>query len=600
MTNKNILKLKETKYNKIFIVEDRNFWPICSNSCNKETDLILCVDFALKQKLSEEGYCVEFLDHLAESLTLERLNKEMHNFMNNWYKDNSELDLLEYKGYHLGDSLLLFLVSDITHFCHYFFNIISLETIKHEYIYVATDDEIIIDCLDKSGLVYTKIKEEIECSSPIYLFPIIKWVNEKTKPSLSFKVKNVVANVFDFYFKVIDFLRIKKKAAVYIQKYHPTEQIIQYLQCEKLLQIFLPNYTGLTQLGKNRRIHYSDGLVSSEVAHKMIERFRKNRVKVWKVFHYSMSTYIYEIIDKVLEEHLLKAMNNAESIEKSLKTVDLKLMIPITNLWTTNRLVMQYCFKNNIPVFTIINGQLNTSYYHDAKDSNYVNSYSVSIKKNYFENKNNAFPLGDPRMDKYSKISNKEINRNLPTIIIGAAGYDSIDLNSYLSYEFDFLYDILFCISQGIKKGCNANVILKVRGNGYINLYTNFIKEYFNHLGVSIFQDKSFFKIITDADLYISIFSQTIFEASCLGIPTIYYKKDTQFIHEPFDGKSELVTANNITELQEKIDLFYKGSDVYDAFMERSVLEKYIGPLDGKNTKRNIDFIMDLIADKHR
>ena len=203
-------------------------------------------------------------------------------------------------------------------------------------------------------------------------------------------------------------------------------------------------------------------------------------------------------------------------------------------------------------------------------------------------------------MDKYAGVTIKKINRDSPTIIIGAAGYDSIDLNSYLAYEFDFLYDILFCINENIKKGYEANVVLKVRGNGYVSLYTDFIEEYFYHLNVKIVQDKSFFEIISKADLYISIFSQTIFEASCFGIPSIYYKKDTQFIHAPFDGKCELVTANDITQLQEKIDLFYNGSDVFDTFMQKSVLEKYIGPLDGKNTQRNIDFIMDLVEGNHK
>ena len=584
------MSLKSNKFKNIFIVEDRNYWPVCSFKFNKETDLVLCVDFALKQKLSEEGYFVEFLDHLAESLTLEKLNSDMHNFMNNWYKDNSGLDLLEYKGYNLGDSLLLFLVNDINYFCHYFFNIITLKEIKHENIFIATEDETIIDCLNKLGLAYTKIEGEVQYSNSVYSFPIIRWVKEKTRPSLSFKIKNVFANLFDAYFNVIDSFIIKKRA-VYIQKYYPTEPIIQHFKNESSLKIILPNYTGLTHLGKHRRIHYSKCLVPSEVAQKMIERFRKNRVSNWEAYKHSMSTYIYEIIDKVIDEHLLIAMNNAESIEKWMKTVNLKLMIPITNLWTTNRLVMQYCFKNEIPVFTIINGQLNTSYYHDAKDSDYVNSYSISIKKNYFKNKSNALPLGDPRMDKYFKITHKEINRNLPTIIIGAAGYDSIDLNSYLAYEFDFLFDILFCISETIKNGRKANVILKVRTNGYVDLYTDFIEEYFCDLNVKIIQKQSFFEIISNADLYISIFSQTIFEASCFGIPVIYYKKDTQFIHEPFNGESELVTAKNISELLEKIHLFYMGSNIFNAFMEKSVLEKYIGPLDGKNTLRNIEFI---------
>jgi hypothetical protein len=198
-------------------------------------------------------------------------------------------------------------------------------------------------------------------------------------------------------------------------------------------------------------------------------------------------------------------------------------------------------------------------------------------------------------MDRYASLTPKSINRKSPTVIIGAAGYDSIDLNSYLAYEFDFLYDILFCIDNALKQGLNAKVILKVRGNGYYELYADFISEYFSHLNITIIQNGRFSDLVQKADLYISFFSQTIFEAACLRIPTIYYKKDSQYLHEPFDGNSELVTAYDQNSLLDKIYLFYSSSDVFDEFMKTEVLEKYIGSLEGKNTQNNIDFIMDLV-----
>jgi hypothetical protein len=596
-----MLRLKTTKFNNIFIVEDRNFWPICSISCNKETDLVLCIDFALKKQLLENGYNVEFLDHLADSESLEKLNFETHNFLNEWYKDSDGKNLLNYNGYNIGDSLLLYLINDVIFFCHYFFNIIQLKELQYNNLILVAKDETIIDCLKKATIPFDFINEQnINSNKSVYYFPIIKWVNEKVTPTLRFRIKNIIANFFDIYFKFSDLLRKRTKDAVYIQNYYPTNSIIQELETDNTIQIVLPNYLGLNKLGHHRRVHYQSNIISKKIVNGMIKNYQDKRIFEWNVFSYPMAEFLKDMIDDVLNRHLSDALNKAENIERWMKQANLKLMIPITNLWTSNRLIMQFCFKNKIPVYTIINGQLNVSYYHDAKDSDFVNSYSDSIKENYFGNKINVFPLGDPRMDKYAGVKIKKINRNSPTIIIGAAGYDSIDLNSYLAYEFDFLYDILFCINENIKKGYEANVVLKVRGNGYVSLYSHFIEEYFYHLNVKIVQDKSFFEIISEADLYISIFSQTIFEASCFGIPVIYYKKDTQVIHEPFDGKSELVTANNISELQEKIDLFYNGSDVFDAFMQKSVLEKYIGPLNGKNTQRNIDFIMDLVEGNHK
>ena len=200
MINYRQLRLKKYNFKNIFIVEDRNFWAQCSDFCNKETDLVLCVDFGLKRQLIDSGYYVEFLDHLIDSITLEKRNVEMHNFLATWYNDSKGNDLLEYKGYSLGDSLLLYLINDVSYFCHYFFNILGLKEIKYDSLFVLTKDNTILNALKKAGLSFRQLEDSIEVPPyPVYLFPILKWVNEKVTPSFGFKVKNVFANLFVLY-----------------------------------------------------------------------------------------------------------------------------------------------------------------------------------------------------------------------------------------------------------------------------------------------------------------------------------------------------------------------------------------------------------------
>ena len=43
---------------------------------------------------------------------------------------------------------------------------------------------------------------------------------------------------------------------------------------------------------------------------------------------------------------------------------------------------------------------------------------------------------------------------------------------------------------------------------------------------------------------------------------------------------------------------FQKGSDRFDPFLDRGVMEKYVGPLDGGNLERNLSFINTLIEEK--
>lgn len=63
----------------------------------------------------------------------------------------------------------------------------------------------------------------------------------------------------------------------------------------------------------------------------------------------------------------------------------------------------------------------------------------------------------------------------------------------------------------------------------------------------------------------------------------------------PFDGKSELVTAFSFEDLVRKMELFYKCDSIYDSFEVKSIMEKYIGPLDGHNIERNMEFIYSRI-----
>ena len=102
-------------------------------------------------------------------------------------------------------------------------------------------------------------------------------------------------------------------------------------------------------------------------------------------------------------------------------------------------------------------------------------------------------------------------------------------------------------------------------------------------------------EVLQKSDFYISIYSQTLFEASCLGIPAVYYKKDNEIKDPPFDAKSELVTVSNVEDMQQAFYDFQNGDKRYDEFLSKEVMEKYVGPLDGKNLERNLDFIHTLL-----
>ena len=198
-------------------------------------------------------------------------------------------------------------------------------------------------------------------------------------------------------------------------------------------------------------------------------------------------------------------------------------------------------------------------------------------------------------MDDYAKIPARVINRRRPTITIGASGFSPIDLNSYAAIEFEFLHEVMTAISNVDPKGEIFQVIIKVRPNGYDFQYKKFINEFFAGRVHRIENQQPIRKVLDDTDLYISIASQTLFEASCMGIPCVYHKNDCETLDTPFDGFSELVTTHDIKTLEQAILDFLSGSERYKSFLNKHVMEKYIGPLDGDNLKRNIQLINSLL-----
>lgn len=595
--DKTQVRVEQKPYNNIFIVENRNHWPICAAKCNKAGDLILCLDFALKLQLENDGYAVQFADHLIDRDVMQAYNFEMHNFLSEWYKAADGTDLLAFRGFNLGDSLLLNVLNDITYFCHFFFNLLALKQIDYKELYVVSGDEpLIVDILKKTGIEFTLLEGTIATDLAVFAFPISKWMNEKVnRTTLKSKLKDFAALSFDRIFQVIDGLIKRKKRKIFIQGYFPTHPVIDKLKEDKSLNLILANYTNLKTIYKERRVNFKEKAESENSVSQLIAKFSKGSRRQWIVDGFVLSDFLFELILPVVRKSLPDATAKAKSVQKFFDRNQIRLMVPVTNLWLTNRLIMHYCKNNNIPVFMVINGLLNASFLHDAKDSDWVNCYSESIKKEYFGGSERAVPLGDPRMDSYALAAARQINRDVPTIIIGAAGFDPTDLNAYLAYEFDFLFDILTVIAALRKAGRNNKIVLKVRANGYASLYRSLIDEYFSELDVQIEQDMKFRKVIEWADLYVSFYSQTVFEASALGIPVIYYKKDQQFLHAPFDSGSELVTAHDQTELKHCIEQFYAKDNIYDTFGKREVMEQYIGMLDGNNTKRNLDFIYKLV-----
>jgi hypothetical protein len=481
-------------------------------------------------------------------------------------------------------------------------NLLAVQKLSHEKLFVGVSDACTLDILQTLNWKIDRWTAPREKKFPEYSFPIFRWMDERVRSlSLSAWLKLAIKNIAGTLLNWGDCLKIFRASNVdvFIQAYHPTRGIIERLKQDGKVNIILERFTRTSGLTRIRQLPIGGSSARyRRLAQERMDRFQSEKAAHWEIEGVDISAMLYRVIVDRVAHYLPEYLKTLDMILGYFSNRQLKLMVPVTETWMTNCLMMNYCHAKGIPTYLIINGLLGEAFLDEAKHATVINAYGESLRDHYFRELSNIVCLGDPRMDFYVNHPKPQSDwEDCPTIVIGAAGFDNVDLNSYVAYEFDFLYDVLAACKAIMAQGRSMRLILKVRSNGYLNQYTAFLREYFPDLPVTVYDQIPFQQILDAADFYISIYSQTLFEVSCWGIPALYYRKDTQIKYPPFDGQSELVTAFSVDDLIGKIDLFYRRAPIYNAFQTKAVMEKYIGPLDGHNLERNVEFIYSLVFD---
>lgn len=596
-------------YRNIYIIDSKLLFDDAELDYEVEKDVIFTYDFALKKYISDIGGKAEYIDHIVDPDVMEENNYLIYEFFKNWHYDKDSNDIFSYKGVPFGFSLRLEFWNDYVSYVRLYLSIKAILNNDFLNIYVKTNDNLILEILNVLKINYKILELSKFFSNDIgYYFPISKWMDSKIKPSgirgLLYKIREKVSYLFGIIMPFVDsFIKQKVKYKIFIQEYHPTRKIIQNLRHNKELTILLENFSRYSKKTENlkERLLPINGDIKDyhQNESELLEKFKKHKYNSLILSDGSdITKAIYNLIEQGIAGRISYKLRTLDSCIKYLENNKVDLVVLIANMGHTATLFDLVCKYKKIPSFLIINGILAKNYQDEAKYATVINGYSKSIKDNYFKGMANIKTLGDPRMDEYSSIETKSINRELPTITIGTSGFNPTDLNSYLAVEFDFMYDILSSFSKLKADGEKFKIIIKVRPNGYKQQYQDFINYYFQDLEVKILSAESMLEVLKKTDFYITIYSQTLFEASCLGIPVVYYKKDTEIINPPFDNNSELVTIANIEEMIQAYMDFKNNHVRYNDFLNKKVMEEYIGYIDGKNYERNKDFIYDFLQEQ--
>lgn len=588
-------------YRSILILEDRNRWESCKFQFDPQRDAVLTYDLGLRREIEQLGGQACYVDHLVDKQTMQENNFLIYQFFREWHFDVEGRDIFQYRDVPFGFSFRLEIWNDFVFYARTRICLEILRGLKYEKLVVGTRLGLIELVLNEMGLDFVSVSASAGSGKPTYYFPIHDWMDEKVRfkgmGGVKYRLRDMVSSLQGSMMSWADrlFGGREKRPTVFIQEYHPTRKLIQRLQQDDRVRLLLATFS--RNKGAFRYIPIWEAASKyRDKADNLMSHFRSRRCAKLELSNgVDISDGLYRIIEARIANRIAAALRDLDCVIRYLDDNPLALEVLIADLGHLAPLVDSVCKIRGIPSYFIINGMLGHQFLDEGKFATVINSYSASIKEHYFRGMDNIVCLGDPRMDTYAQQAPRKINRDEPTITIGASGHNNTDLNSYLAVEFDFLFDVLQACHTIKQRGVGLRVVIKVRANGYREQYEEFVREYFPGLVDEILDSTPMTQVLECTDFFISIYSQTLFEASCLGIPCLYYKKDTEIIDPPFDGNSELVTVTNVDDLIVAIEDYRSGQKRYDAFLDRMVMEKYIGPLDGRSLERNLSFIYDLL-----
>lgn len=603
--NSNVIAPGAT-FRNVLILESRNGWPAVRPDYDSARDLVLTYDFGLRQEVEAMGGTVRYVDHLCEQSLMQDNNFLMYRFFRDWHLDANGVDIFRHRNVDFGFSFRIEIWNDFTFYVRSRLCLEQLRAVSYKALYVGTGQELLEEVLGDMGMEFKPLANggQVAPAPAAYFFPVFRWMNERLRiRRIRHVIRDIVVTVQGTTMSWYDRLEecFCPRIRVFVQEYHPTRQLLQRLQRQPGMRVLQGHFSaarGVMKFLRERPIPVFGNLQENRAcAARLIDAFRQQRsARLVLSTGVDVTEAVNRVIERRVAEVLPESLRALDCVIRYLDRHPIRLEILIANLGQVAMLVDSVAKSRGVPSFLIINGLLGKEYLDEGKYATVINAYSTSIRDHHFRGMDNIVCLGDPRMDAYATAPARVIDRVSPTITIGTSGFSNIDLNSYLAVEFEFLSEVLTAIRNLINSERKFRIMLKVRSNGYSDLYQHFTEEYFPGLVDLIVGDVPMRKVLEETDLFVSIYSQALFEASCLGIPAIYHKTDREIMYPPFDGRSELVTTYNVSDLEQALSDFLAGSNRFDAFLEKSVMEKYIGPLDGKNLERNLDFVLELLG----
>lgn len=586
------------RYRNIFVLDGRHRFQIIRAQYDPALDLVLAYDFGLKADILRLGGDVAYVDQLVDADELQDDNHRLYRFFERWHLDRDGADIFTHEGVPFGGSFRLEFWNDFVFHTRTWRCVERIACLEYDSLQVGTALGEVESVLRAMGRPFTTIVAGRSNDVDEYFFPIHAWMEANIRHrGLKASVLNSMAWVIGRFFVVLDAMRGRRTSgpSIFVQEYYPTAALIARLRNDGDVRVVGPGPTRAHLFVRYVPMPFHAARHDRQ-ASAMLSAFQARRAeRLILGSGTDISASVYRLIEARIGGRVAESIRIVEGAQRHVRRDPFALILLISNIGEIVTLVDCVCRAHGIPSYLIINGLLAAAFGDDSKHATVINSYSASIRDHYFRGQANVVCLGDPRMDAYPTVPRRAVDPRCFTVTIGASGFNPTDLNSYVAVEFDFMHDVLNAVQRVRNSGAIVRVVIKVRANGRKAQYLRFAAEFFPGLVCEIVDDVPVRRVLETTDLFVSIYSQTLFEASCMGIPVVYYRVGDLFKYPPFDGRSEVVTVDTVDTLERAIQDFRVGHARFDAFLDRTVMEKYIGPLDGRNLERNHEFVRQMM-----
>ena len=585
-------------YRRVIIVDGRQQFAAVRDRYDAASDLVLTYDFGLRKEIRSLGGDALYVDQLRDADTMQDANLRLYRFFERWHLDEDGRDIFTHDDVPFGFAFRLEFWNDFIFHARTWLCVSRLAELKYESLHVGTALGEVEDVLRAMDMPFTPVPAPANADGRDYFFPIHQWMaaNIRRRGAKATAV-NVFAWALSRTLALSDALTgWRRRPSILVQEYFPTAGIIARLRSDPTVRVVGPQPTRANLFARFIPLPRRSGR-HARVAAALMEKFRARRCERLVLGDgRDISDHMYRLIEARVAPRAAESVRTIEGAVAQLRRDPFRLVLLISNIGEIITLVNCACRARGIPSFLIINGLLAAEYGDDSKHATMINAYSPSIRDHYFRGMDNIVCLGDPRMDAYPPVPRRASDPSQFSITIGASGFNPTDLNSFVAVEFEFISGVLEAIQRVRRGGASIRVVIKVRANGSRQQYDQFAAEYFPGLVSEIVDDVSMRSVLQTSDLFVSIYSQTLFEASCMGIPVIYYRVGDVFKYPPFDGHPPLVAAHDVDSLEQAIEDFRARHARFDSFLERQVMEQFIGPLDGQNLERNLAFVRSMLA----